>query len=116
MCQKVHDLDACHRYKKMEVGDRRKFLMKQKLCFSNYESISNDHSGRNCPRRRICFVCKENHPTGLHGYQPKPKSKELVAGGSQNSEEKSNDSEKKLHVHQQPSRKMLSICAWCQLR
>ena len=114
MCQKVHDLDACHRYKKMEVGDRRKFLMKQKLCFSNYESISNDHSGRNCPRRRICFVCKENHPTGLHGYQPK--SKELVAGGSQNSEEKSNDSEKKLHVHQQPSRKMLSICAWCQLR
>ena len=51
MCQKFHDLDACCSYKKMEVGERRKFLMKQKLCFGCYEPISKDHSGRNCPRR-----------------------------------------------------------------
>ena len=36
MCLKVHDLDACYSYKKLEVGDRKKFLMKQKLCFGCY--------------------------------------------------------------------------------
>ena len=94
MCQKVHDLDACYSYKKLEVGDRKKFLMKQKLCFGCYETISKDHNGRNCPRRRICCVCNENHPTGLHGH--KPKNKESVAGGSQSSEEKSTDSRRKI--------------------
>ena len=94
MCQKVHDLDACYSYKKLEVGDRKKFLMKQKLCFGCYEPISKDHNGRNCPRRRICCVCNENHPTGLHGH--KPKNKESVAGGSQSSEEKSTDSRRKI--------------------
>ena len=29
MCQKFHDLDACYNCQKMEVEDRRKFLMKQ---------------------------------------------------------------------------------------
>ena len=94
MCQKVHDLDACYSYKKLEVGDRKKFLMKQKLCFGSYEPISKYHSRRNCPKRRICCVCNENHPTGLHGH--KPKSKESVAGGSQRSEEKSTDSRRKI--------------------
>ena len=60
--------------------------MKQKLCFGCYELIREDHSGRNCPRRRICCLCKGNHPIGLQRY--KPKSKESVAGGSQSSEEK----------------------------
>ena len=94
MCQKFHDLDACYSYKNMEDGERRKFLMKQKLCFGCYEPISKDHSGRNCLRRRICCVCKENYPTGMHGY--KPKSKESVTGGSQRSEEKSTDSGRKI--------------------
>ena len=78
----------------MKVGARRKFLMKQKLCFGCYEPTNKDHTGRNCPRRRICCVCKENHQTGLHGY--KPKSKESVTGGSQSSEEKSFDSGRKI--------------------
>ena len=94
MCQKVHDLDACYSYKNLEVGDRRKFLMKQKLCFGSYKPIRKDHSGRNCPRRRICFVCNKIHPTGLHGHNPK--IKESVAGGSQTSEEKSTDSRRKI--------------------
>ena len=68
--------------------------MKQKLCFGCYELISKNHSGRKCPRRRICCLCKENHPIGLHRY--KPKSKESVAGGSQSSEEKSTDSRRKI--------------------
>ena len=94
MCQKVHDLDACDSYKKLEVRDRKKFLMKQKLWFGYYEPITKDHSGRNCSRRKICCVCNENHPTGLHEH--KPKSKESVAGGNKSSEEKSPDSRRKI--------------------
>ena len=41
----------------------------------------------------VC-VCKENYPTGLHGY--KPKSKESVTGGSLSREEKSTDSGRKI--------------------
>ena len=77
MCQKFnHDLDACYKYKKLEVNERRKFLMKNKLCFGCYETISREHNGRNCPKRRTCSICKEQHPTGLHGLQPKKKSDE----------------------------------------
>ena len=68
--------------------------MKQKLCFGCYEPISKDHNRRNCPRRIICCVCEENHLTGLHKY--KPSSKQSMAGGSQRSEEKSTDSERKV--------------------
>ena len=53
-------------------------------------------------------VSKKNHPTGMYGY--KPKSKEPVAGSSPNSEENQLIVEEKLHVHQQTSRKMLSVC------
>ena len=78
MCEKVHDdLDVCYSYKKMEVGDEKEV---------SEEPISKGHSGRNCPRRTSCCLCKENHSTGLHGY--KPKSKESVAGRSQSSEGK----------------------------
>ena len=52
-------------------------------------------------------VYNENYPTGLLWY--KPKSKEPMGGRSQNSEEKSIDGGRKLHVHQQPTRKIPSV-------
>ena len=78
----------------MEVGDRRKFRRKQNLCFGCYEPISKDLCGRNCPKRKICYVCKRNHSTRMHAY--KPKSKESVTGGSQGSEKKSTDCARKI--------------------
>ena len=94
MCQKVHGLDTCYSYKKLKVGDRKKFLMKQKLCFGCYEPLCKGHSRRNCQERRICCVCNKNHPTRLHGH--KPKSKESVTGGFQSSEEKSTESRREI--------------------
>ena len=44
--------------------------------------------------KEFALYAMKIHPTGLHGY--KPKSKESVAGGSQNSEEKSTDSRRKI--------------------
>ena len=31
MCQKNHDLDACFKYTKLQVDERKTFLMKSKL-------------------------------------------------------------------------------------
>ena len=50
MCQKNHDLDACFKYKQLQVDERKRFLMKSKLCFGCYDNISKEHNGRNCPK------------------------------------------------------------------
>ena len=76
MCQKNHDLDALFKYKQLQVDERKKFLMKSKLCFGCYDVISKEHSGRNCPKRRKCSICKEQHPTGLHELPSKKRSPE----------------------------------------
>ena len=76
MCKKNHDLDDCYKYKRLDVSDRKKFLMTNKLCFGCYEVISWEHNARNCLKRRECSICKEKHPTGLHGCQPRKKSDE----------------------------------------
>ena len=33
--------------------------------------ITADHNTRICSNRRICKICNQKHPTGLHGYVPK---------------------------------------------
>ena len=76
----------------MDVGERRKFLMKEKLCFGSYKPIRKGNSERNCLWRITCCMCKENHRKELHGY--KSKSKQPVARGSQSREEKSIDRRK----------------------
>ena len=76
MFQKNHDHAACLKYKQLQVDERKKFLMKSKLFFGCYDIISKEHSGRNCAKRRKCSICKENHPTGLHGLQSKKRSTE----------------------------------------
>ena len=69
MCNGCHDLDECKAFNDMTVGERGKFLSKQKLCYSCYEVISPKHSARNCQGQRNCKICLVKHPTGLHGYK-----------------------------------------------
>ena len=76
MCQTNYDLDTFFKHKQLQVDQRKKFLMKSKLCFSCYDVTSKEHGGRNCPKRTKCSNCKEQHPTGLHGLQPKKSSPE----------------------------------------
>ena len=47
MCQKNHDLDACFKYKQLQVDE-----VFFELCFGCYDVISKEHSGRNFPKRR----------------------------------------------------------------
>ena len=68
LCSLKHDLDECVTYLKKPVEERRRFIFKNRLCFCCYKPSSIDHTAKTCPERRICNVCKKEHPTGLHGY------------------------------------------------
>ena len=56
MCQKNHGSDTGFKYKQLQVDEKKKFLMKSKLCFGCYDVINKEHSGRNCPNRRKCNI------------------------------------------------------------
>ena len=74
-CDGSHDLDDCQFYNEIPVEERSKFLKENKLCYGCYEEISTQHTARSCKNRRTCKICKEEHPTGLHGFKFKKKSK-----------------------------------------
>ena len=71
LCSLKHDLDECVTYLKKPVEERRRFIFKSRLCFCCYEPSSTNHTAKTCPRRRVCDICKNEHPTGLHGYTRK---------------------------------------------
>ena len=75
LCQRDHDLDKCEDFMKKSVEDRSKFLAKNKLCYGCYTPISSDSNASSCKQRRVCTICKEKHPTGLHGYKHPRKGK-----------------------------------------
>ena len=71
MRQKNRDLDACFKYKQLQVDDSKNFLMKSKLCFGCHDVISKEHSGRNCQKKKKVQHLQEQPPTELHSLQPK---------------------------------------------
>ena len=75
MPQKSHDLDGCPDYKKKYVEERSKFLFQKKLCYVCYTPISFEHNARIYKQRRVCDICRERHPTGLHGYKASKKNR-----------------------------------------
>ena len=85
MCTACRNLDDCSIFMSLTVEDRSKVLFKNKLCYGCYGCISKDHSARNCKQRRSCKICKEKHPTGLHGFKPK---KEGAKQDSENGDNK----------------------------
>ena len=71
MRQKNRDLDACFKYKQLQVDDSKNFLMKSKLCFGCHDVISKELSGRNCQKKKKVQHLQEQPPTELHSLQPK---------------------------------------------
>ena len=51
----------------MNIDDRHRTIFQKKLCFGCYDPVSQDHNGKSCQKKRKCLVCKEDHPTTLHG-------------------------------------------------
>ena len=83
-CDCSHNLDDCQFYTEIPVEERRKFPQENKLCYGRYEEISTEHTARSGKNRRTCKICKENHPTGLHGFMFKKKSKSSNDGTDAN--------------------------------
>ena len=76
MCAKIHDLEQCKAYLTKSVDERSKYLSNKKLCYGCLKPISKTHTARNCNQRRTCKVCNEKHPTSLHGFKLKKKTKQ----------------------------------------
>ena len=83
-CDCSHNLDDCQFYTEIPVEERRKFPQENKLCYGRYEEISTKHTARSGKNRRTCKICKDNHPTGLHGFIFKKKSKSSNDGTDAN--------------------------------
>ena len=71
-CHK-HNLHNCEEYMKKSIEERTKFLAWKKLCYGCYKPISMSHNARTS-NDGIFQMCKNKHPTGLHGYIPKQKA------------------------------------------
>ena len=82
LCQEGHDLEDCKHYKEMSRAERLKFLYRQKLCYGCYQA---DHKADKCDNKRVCEVCNDKHPTGLH------KSENTEAKKNDKKDEKKDD-------------------------
>ena len=67
LCSSHHDIESCDEYLNMHIDDRHKTIFQKKLCFGCFDPVSQDHNGKSCQKKRKCVVCKEEHPTTLHG-------------------------------------------------
>ena len=69
LCQRAHDLDKCKTYIGLPVEGRKQFLIQNRLSFACYGLMSSIHNARLCKQRRVCDICGNSHPTGLHGNE-----------------------------------------------
>ena len=83
LCNRHHELDECKAFNDMVVAERSNFLAKRKLRYGCYESISVNHTARNCPKRRTCKICLGKLPISLHSVQYKKKDGTTKKGSSQ---------------------------------
>ena len=66
-CKADHDLELCPHYSKLPLKDKTRWLLKQRLYFGY---LGRGHISSDCKNKRICNVCKNKHPTSLHGFVP----------------------------------------------
>ena len=79
VCDESQDRNDCSMFKDQTLEERSKILWKKKLCYGCYSPLSQDHNAKTCKQRRICKVCTQSHPTGLHGYLPKKKQPKVTS-------------------------------------
>ena len=82
LCTACHDLDECSIFMALTVEDRSKVVLKNKLSYGCYGC--KDHSARNWKQQRSCKICKEKHPTSLHGSKPKKEGVKRDSGNGDN--------------------------------
>ena len=75
LSQRDDNLDKCENFIKKSTEDRSKIFTMSKLYYECYVSIYSGYNSRNCKQRKVCTICDERQPTGLHGYKHPSKSK-----------------------------------------
>ena len=73
-----HDLDNCSMFKDQALEERSEILWIKSLWYGYYSPVSQDHYTKTCKQRRTCMICKQSHPTGLHGYISKTKQPKVA--------------------------------------
>ena len=74
LCEGDHTIEQCSSFKAMTLDNRGKFIYYNSLCYGCLDKTGTDHVSKTCQQRKKCEVCKELHPTILHGHIPKVKS------------------------------------------
>ena len=84
LCDGEHKIDHCSSFTSMNLENRARFIYHNNLCYGCFEPISEKHIGKSCNQRKTCDICKESHPTLLHGNVPKVKSHSIHHASSSN--------------------------------
>ena len=64
-------MDSCKIFIEKTLKERTKLLANKKLCYGCYQPMTSNHNAKTCKQRLLCRICKEYHPTGMHGYVKK---------------------------------------------
>ena len=68
MCNENYDIEDCNYYLLQTMGERSKFLFKNKLYYGCLKTVTKEHNAKTCSSRRSCKVCNGKHVTTLNGY------------------------------------------------
>ncbi|XP_070155252.1 uncharacterized protein [Polyergus mexicanus] len=63
LCQELHALRACAKFKAYPVEQRRDCIRKRRACFN---CLGSDHNASSCPSANRCRQCQSKHHTLLH--------------------------------------------------
>ncbi|XP_059086914.1 uncharacterized protein LOC131883456 [Tigriopus californicus] len=66
-CDGSHDVEECSKYLAKSMEAKQNLIRKMGACFG---CLRRGHMSRQCPKKRICQVCENLHPTSLHKKRP----------------------------------------------
>ena len=84
LCDGEHKIDGCSSFTSMNLENRGRAVYHNRLCYGCLEPINDEHVGKSCNQRKTCDICKESHPTLLHGNVFKVKSHSIHHDSSSN--------------------------------
>ena len=73
VCDAVHHVSKCKKFKSMSVPDRRKIVFEKRMCFN---CLDTTHAARDCKKEPQCPTCRSKHHELVHleGYVPKDRN------------------------------------------
>ena len=79
-CKGDHRLWRCSEFNSTDAREKRRFLFDRRLCYS---CLNPGHRAQRCEKKQTCSVCKEQHPTCLHGVFAEPGDQIVTKEGPQ---------------------------------